>query len=413
MLRYLADHPVDVLMAWEPSRMTRRLAVFTALRDLCHERGIEFADASGRLVPARDLSMVIKQVFADDEAEIIHKRVMRGIRSNAREGRPHGKVLYGYRREYALTNGQSVFLRQVADEKTAPIVREVFQRFAAGESRRTIMTDLNRRSVASPRASSWNDITQLTRMLTNPAYISRRVDQGKVIGDAAWPALIENALWARVQTRLANIAPNSRPGKRSHLLSGIARCGRPVGVVTDEICGERLVVGKAHASRGSHLTLLCPKLHLGRKEDVVDALVTLTLLERLRATDAHELLTSVTGTADRELGEALDTLAELQGQLADVRAAYLDRGITIDSFSRFEASLLPQIASAERRAQRWSGMPDQVLTLVGVDVEAKWDALTVQQRRGVVAAMVDVVVLPVGRGVRVFRPASVAIRWRV
>ena len=115
------------------------------------------------------------------------------------------------------------------DPPRAPIVQEIFRRYAAGESRRGIIADLRRRRVGL-RIVGKGGVNQLTRMLTNPAYIGQRVHRGQVVGRGDWEPLIDAAMWARVQTRLGRASAREARGYR-HLLSGIARCGRPEGAV--------------------------------------------------------------------------------------------------------------------------------------------------------------------------------------
>ena len=57
------------------------------------------------------------------------KRIRRAVRIRAAEGRPHGRIPYGYRREHDPAT--SKVLRQVPNAQTAPVVREIASRLLA------------------------------------------------------------------------------------------------------------------------------------------------------------------------------------------------------------------------------------------------------------------------------------------
>jgi site-specific DNA recombinase len=76
-----------------------------------------------------------------------------------------------------------------------------------------------------------------------------------------------------------------------------------------------------------------------------------------------------------------------------------------------EARLLPEIAAAERRAQR-ATVPAVLADTAGPDAAARWAALTLPQRREVIDALMTVRIQPTGRGVRTFRPECVEIIWK-
>src|SRR4051812_22635101 len=92
----------DVLVVWEISRNQRDLAVFVQIRDLCTEVGMYFWLVGGVLYDLRDkndrMMLGFQAVQAEWLADSIRDNVKRGIDGAAADGRPHGKVTYGYRR---------------------------------------------------------------------------------------------------------------------------------------------------------------------------------------------------------------------------------------------------------------------------------------------------------------------------
>lgn len=409
LLGVIRARQVDVVIVWESSRLTRSLGVWVDLRKACDEHSVRMTDVSGVLWEPYAVEAGIRAVMAEGEVEQTRKRVLRAVEANAVKGRPHGRILFGYAYEYDARTGQ--LERQVPDADRAPIVQEVFRRYAAGESRRTIVTDLRTRSAIGPGSRARENTTQLTRMLSNPAYVGQRVHRGEVVGQGDWEPLVDDALWARVQTRLGETSVWRRPERYTHLLGGIARCGRPEG---DGTCGERMATVKT--TRGNYRSLACPRLHLGRREDYVDAHVTGIVLERLEAPDAlAHIHATAAGDGRAEVDAAVDELAALRARKIDAEAAFVDGEIDRAAWVRVVSALDPKIEAAELRARQWSGLPDVVSAIAGPGVEARWEALEMVQRRSVITALVEVVVLPVGegmRGKRGFDPASVQVTWR-
>lgn len=270
-----------------------------------------------------------------------------------------------------------------------------------------MLLDLRRRGIPSAHGS-WIDATQITRILTNPGYIGQRVHRGKVVGPASWEPLVDEALWARVQTRLKSAPVGRRPDGYRHLLTSIARCGRPAG---DGICGETMTSLKA--GRGDYRTLACPTGHLARREDIVDEYVTAVVLTRLAQPDVFAQLDALNADhGDSRMQAALDELEVLRARKREAADAYAEGRIDLTTSTQVGARLDPQVAAADRRAREWAGLPDVVGMVAGTDAEDRWSTLSVVQRRAVVTALIDVVILPVGKGKRVFNPAAIRITWR-
>jgi site-specific DNA recombinase len=389
----------DVLVTWEASRAQRDLAAYASLRDLCERRGV-LLSYSGRTYDMTDaddrFGTGLDALLAERESEQTRKRVLRAVRANADKGRPHGKLLYGYRREYDPATRE--LIGQVPDPDTAPVVQEAARRVLAGETPYAVAQDFNRRGIPTPTgaARGW-DLTQVKRLCVNPGYAGKRVHQGRVVGDAAWPPLVDEG------THLALAAKLSDPSRRSqrdsavkHLLSGIAVCG---------VCGGRVRVQK---NRGFLAYLCVDGFHVSRREDYVNAVVEGVTVARLQQPDALDLLT--TG-GDEAVSGALAEVAEKQARLDGFYDEAAAGRLTPAALARIEARLLPEIEAAERRAHR-ATVPAVVAATAGPDAAARWARLTLPQRRQIIDTLMTVRILPTGRGARTFRPEDVEIVWK-
>ena len=181
-------------------------------------------------------------LLAEREADNIRERNLRTVRHNAEQGRPHGRLPYGYRRIYDERTGQ--LLLQVPDPAQAKVLREAAHELLNGGTLRGVCRRLNAEGIPSPRKPQRNtpdaDVVRLwergtlRQLLLNPSNAGLRQHQGRVIGKAAWEAVIPEGDWLRLKRLLTD------PGRRSaeprgteprHLLSGIALCGE---------CGARV-----------------------------------------------------------------------------------------------------------------------------------------------------------------------------
>jgi site-specific DNA recombinase len=403
---------VDVLVTWEASRTTRDLAVYTELRDLCSRHGVrwayrgkvfDFDRVEDRYDTGRDA------LDAEREAGMTSERVRRAIRANALAGRPHGKRLYGYRRLYDERTGELV--GQEPDPDEAPLIREAARRFLAGESARSIANDFNDRGVPTPHHGTW-DLTRIRRILTNPAYNAQVVHRGEIVGPAQWDAILDDDTFQALAARFADPSRRSvRRAPKVRLLSGIARCGvcgaamryAKQGGYEDRETGRRRNVRYTYSCSGNHCT--------ARDLASLEAFVTAVVLERLSRPDARASL--IHNGPDPAAVAAMEQAAELSARLEDAIEQFTAGKLSATTLAKIEDTLRPQIADAERRS-RVAGLPTVAADIAAADDPmATWDALADEQKREVIRALMEVVVLPVTvRGRRGFDPDTVRIEWR-
>ena len=397
--------PGDVLLMWEASRAQRDLSAYVALRDLCAERGVLWS-YSGRTYDLNRgddrFGTGLDALLAEREADQIRERVLRGKRAAAQAGRPAGRPPYGYRRAFDPATGTTTGWD--ADTEEAPIVREVTRRFLAGETLRGITADLNRRGVPAPKSQKnalehWVP-RRLRLILANPSYAGLRQHRGDVIGAGAWPALIEEPDWHRIQGILADPARRTGPGPAAkYLLSGIAKCGA-CGASMRHFFPRSIASPKYQCSASSACT--------SRRAELVDELVTGVILGRLALPDAAEVFTAPEdGTA-----QALEVLRALRDRLDSFADAAAEGEVSASAFARIEARLLPQIADAEHRAT--AGAVTPVAELVTADdVHAAWDGLSIESKRVVVRLLLEVTVNKSTVGTRRFNPEDINIAWKL
>jgi site-specific DNA recombinase len=201
----------DVLLVADLTRLSRSQEL-APLLDRLRFRGVRVIgvlDGFDSDSPQARMQAGLSGLMSDELRAGIRARTHSALKMRAENNRSTGGKLYGY------DNGGNVI------EAEGAIVREIFERTAAGESMRTIANDLNARDVPSPGAK-WNRserrhdgrwlVSVLNAMLQNERYIGRLVwsksqwvkdpDTGKRIRrdrpESEWtvtecPALVEAA----------------------------------------------------------------------------------------------------------------------------------------------------------------------------------------------------------------------------
>jgi site-specific DNA recombinase len=252
--------------------------------------------------------------------------------------------------------------------------------------------------VPAPRGKAWEART-VKRLCINPAFIGKRVHQGKIVADATWPAILDEAIHVTCVARLTDPARRTNHGRGArHLLSGLARCG---------VCEGPMVVQK---NRG-HLAYLCRSgFHTSRKQDIVDELVSAVVVERLARPDLADLLAGP--TADVDAQAARDEATVKRARLTAFVDAAAAGEISPSALARIEARLLPEIEAAERRGRVRPELP-LLREVSGPDAAQVWQRLTLHQRRELVSVLCAIRILPAGRGHRTFDPELVEITWKV
>ena len=160
------------------------------------------------------------------------QKINRGLRENALKGKSNGgSIPLGYRL------GEDHRLR--IDPLTAPVMREIFQRYADGETVREIIEALNERHLLTRKGHEFR-MNSFNRLLKNRKYIGEYRYKDVVIPDAI-PAIVPKELFERVQERMKKNqrAPARTKAEKEYLLTTKLFCGH---------CG-RMMIGESGKGR--------------------------------------------------------------------------------------------------------------------------------------------------------------------
>ena len=111
------------------------------------------------------------------------------------------------------------------DEEEAAIVREIYERYASGETKAEIIRDLKRRRVKTSLGKEFSP-NSLSHLLSNKRYIGVYLYKGKET-PGGMPRILDDDLFYRVQSMMNKNknAPARTHGEGEYLLTTKLFCG--------------------------------------------------------------------------------------------------------------------------------------------------------------------------------------------
>ena len=395
LLAHVESGTVDAVLCWHVDRLTRSPRELEDVIDLADRHGLALATVTGDIdLQSPTGRMVARLLGASARYESEHKgeRQRRQIQQAAEAGHQvaGGRRPYGY----ALERGTGR-IKATVDVIEGPIVVECTQRILAGEAIASVTRDLNDRGILTSAGNRWNRTT-LRRMLCSARISGRREHipsdsykgvrplVGEIVSATSdWPAIISVEDSDRIRALLTRADRRTTTGgSRTRLLSGILVCGR---------C-ERPLVGRSQRGKPIYCcnrdTGGCGGLSItGKPTDdhvrdlVLTALDSPAMAQRLQARDQPESDLHARICADED---ALEALAADHGKGEISRAEWkASRGPIV---ARLEAARAQLVASTQT-----SALAGFLGTLE--DMVTRWETANTSQRRAVIAAVLEKVVV--------------------
>lgn len=420
MLDGVRARKVRLVVAYEASRYYRDLEAYVRLRNACAEANVllcyngtiyDLSTSGDRKATAQDA------LQAESEGDAIRDRNLRTARLNAERGRPHGRVLDGYRRRYDPDTGD--LIDQVADPDRGPLITRVFREYASGIGKSGIRKRLNAEGLLTQNGLPWRH-HNIDAILNTPSYLGRRFLNGAEIGDAIWPALVDEAtyqLCQEIQATKERCLPSSGETTQ-HLLSGtVALCG-----LHPDLASRNMEPGlESFSNRGTpSMRCMLSGPHAVISEANLIAFVEEAVTTYLASEAARAAFTPLVRDSSKADAEA--RLERLTTQLAKAREAASTFGpdgsplLSIGSLVAMEARLVPMIEEATAGASPDAAVPGVLRDLLGrpqADVEAHWKALDIPQRRLVLRKIVTIRLHKAsGPGIRKIHPGRVTLAFK-
>ena len=220
MIRDSGKHLFDVVLVWKLDRFARNRYDSAHYKSILKKNGVRVVSATEHITEGPEgiiLESMLEGMAEYYSAELSEK-IHRGQKENALKCKNNGgSIPLGYK------IGQDQRLE--IDPATAPVVKEIFQRYAEGDTIREIITDLNARGIKTSRGYKFS-YSGFNLLLQNRKYIGEFRYQDVVIPGGV-PAIVDEDIFKRVQARMAKNkqAPATAKATENYILTTKLFCG--------------------------------------------------------------------------------------------------------------------------------------------------------------------------------------------
>jgi site-specific DNA recombinase len=398
----------DILVVEGLDRLSRELGEAEQLVKRLEHRGIRIigtsdgydTEAKGRKV-MRIARGLVNELYLDDLREKTH----RGLAGQFDRGFHVGGRSYGYR-SVDVAGGKHL----AVDETQAAVVREIYARYADGETTRAIVHSFNARGLPGPRGGAWAcsalhvSHTRGLGLLHNELYVGREVwnrrqwlkdpDTGKrryVDRPASeWQTrqvpelqIVDDLTWQRTRARIAAGAGlRGRVGRGASprtLLGGLLRCARCSGPMT--AVDARMYGCHARKDRGPSECegVLVRRADLERRliAELRTELLAPEAMAEMHAAVRHQVAEHQRATQG-SAGAATKRLPALQAEISRLADAVATMGLSAALQARLAAAETERELIEQQLKSAPSKSPDAA-KLVN-DVATRWRRLVLDLR---------------------------------
>lgn len=237
--RMIADAPkkqFSVVIVWKLDRFARNRYDSAINKAKLKKYGMRVVSVKENITDSPEGIILegLLESMAEYYSANLSVNIKRGQRETIAKGRYCGGTIpYGYK---------AIDGKLVEDEKTAWVIRFVFDQYAQGVPMKEIVETLRQRGVKGRRGGPLG-YGSFADALKNPAYIGQFTYNGQIVPDVS-QRLIEDDTFYKVQERLKATAraPAAQKAKVEYLLQGKAFCGH---------CGASMVGESGKGRSGS------------------------------------------------------------------------------------------------------------------------------------------------------------------
>ena len=235
MIRDSAKKQFDIVLIWKLERFARNRFDSATYRAILKRNGVNVASAKESISDGPEgiiLESMLEGMAEYYSAELSVK-VKRGQKENALKCKANGGMIpFGY-----IINSERYY---EIDPLTAPIILEIFTRYADGQTAGEISEELNSRAVFANTKYKYTNKASMHNLLKNRRYMGE-YKYGDVITPDGMPAIVPQEIFDKVQTRMEKNKhkPAAAKAEVEYILTGKLFCG---------LCGN-LMVGVSGTSK--------------------------------------------------------------------------------------------------------------------------------------------------------------------
>lgn len=399
LLNAIRNGTVDTIIVWHTDRLYRRVRDLVEIVELAEKHALKILTVkAGDLDLATPAGRMLAGMLGHAARYEVEQKSARQVAANvqrSQRGHWHFTVRpYGYEK----VNGKVTIIPDEAD-----VLREMYERFIAGETYYRIAEDLNSRGIPSLKDAQWS-MTQVRDRLKNPHYAGIATYKGEETSEGDWEPVITRETWERFKAaqRRRKVRHNWS-NKTKYLLSGLAVCG---------VCGGRMMARPDYRGSGETrravMTYQCTdNWCTSRLMEPVDALVEASVIDRLSQPDALALLTPTIDV--KPLVEQSQALRQRRDDLAGLLAEGVLSAAAVRDQS---ARILKQLEDLQGKIARAEGGANLSHLILADDIADHWrNVMTFSQKRAILTAGLTVTINL--QPSRIFDPEKIIIEWGV
>lgn len=402
MLEDIREGRRDAVVVYHTDRLTRRPIELEQFTGVCEAAGVRaFATVTADIDLGNDDGMFMARILAAvaaKESGRKSERLKRKAREVAEAGKPNG----GYKRPFGYERD-----RVTVVESEAAIIRQVAERYLAGESLISLTEWLQAEGVMSVAGLPWRTST-LRTMLSSARIAGLRSYKGEVVAKAIWPAIITPAQHEQLVAQFRRRTATGRRSPRRYLLSGLLRCGK---------CGNKLFSSARQTTRRYVCSSSPDHGGCGRLTIVaapVEEWIAEAVLMRL---DSPAMADALAGRvqADERQAALHAELESDQAQMRELAELWAAKGISLAEWKSAREPIQARIHATERQLSQLSG--SQTLDgLIGNGYELRhsWGTLNLTRQAAIVGAVLDFATIAPGSPfARSVDPNRIIPTWRL
>lgn len=385
LLDLIHSGKVSHVLVWLYDRLSRNMADTEDLLEACRIGGTLIVQTAGNPViadpnnPDDVLRLQLASMLAQYEVAKMSIRQRAAKDKAAEQGIPHGG-----RRRFGYEPGM-----EKVRESEAQVIRDIATRLLAGESLHSCARWLNGERpngeqvepVPTPGGGAAWTGSNLRTMMLRPHLAALRVHQGKVIGAADWPPILDTTTHEGLKHLLTDPARRtSFSNARKYLLVGLATCAT---------CGQPLRGAHRKATgrnkRERTIYTCQSNRHIHRDQAEVDWAVEQMIVARLERIDLSGVVQD--STADDLVAALTDRLLVLQQQHRDKADELVEQDASAETVTallgaieRKQAKVQQDLTAARENARR----PQVALEgMVGSEASQAWSGASLGRKRAV------------------------------
>ena len=221
MIKESANGAFDVVLVWKLDRFARNRYDSAHYKAILRKNGVRVVSTTEAI--AEDATGILLESLLEGYAEFfsaeLAEKVTRGMTENALKCKFNGGTIpFGYQ----ISAEQHYELNPI----TAPIVSEIFQRYASGDTITEIIESLNAQGVKTGKGGAFNK-NSLHRMFNNRRYLGEYHFDTHVVPGGI-PTIITQDIFDKVQERMAKNkhSPARFKATDDYLLTDKLYCGK-------------------------------------------------------------------------------------------------------------------------------------------------------------------------------------------